>query len=69
MRGLVGGMSHHCRMSAAVANLPRVNGRNRNRALAAAHRVRAVELGTAGYTYDQIAAKLGYASTGTVYHA
>jgi hypothetical protein len=31
--------------------------------------LRAVELGTAGYTYDQIAAKLGYASTGTVYHA
>ena len=54
-------------MTAAVAELPRVNGRHRNRALAAARRVRAVELRTAGHTYHQIATELGYANRGTVY--
>ena len=54
-------------MTAALAELPRVNGRHRNRALAAARRVRAVELRTAGRTYDQIATELGYANRGTVY--
>jgi hypothetical protein len=54
-------------MTAAVAELPRVNGRHRNRALATSRRVRAVELRAAGLTYEQIAAELGYASRGTVY--
>jgi hypothetical protein len=60
-------MSDHCRMTAALADLPMVNGQHRNRALAAARRVRAVELRTAGRTYDQIAAELGFANRGTVY--
>ena len=55
-------------MSAAVAELPKVRGQHRNRALAAARRARAVELRTAGLTYDQIAMELGYANRGTVYH-
>jgi len=55
-------------MTTAAAELPQVNGQHRNRALVAARRVRAVELRTAGLTYDQIAAKLGYANRGTVYH-
>jgi hypothetical protein len=54
-------------MTAALAELPRVNGRHRNRALAAARRVKAVELRTAGRTYGQIATELGYANRGTVY--
>lgn len=54
-------------MTAALAELPRVNGQHRNRALAASRRARAVELRTAGLTYDQIAAELGYANRGTVY--
>ena len=54
-------------MSAAVAELPKVHGQHRNKALAAARRVRAVELRTTGLTYDQIAAELGYANRGTVY--
>ena len=52
----------------AVAELPRVTGQHRNRALAASRRARAVELRTAGLTYDQIAVELGYANRGTVYH-
>jgi hypothetical protein len=51
----------------AVAELPKVTGQHRNRALAAARRARAVELRTAGLTYDQIATDLGYSSRGTVY--
>ena len=54
-------------MTAALAELPRVTGQHRNRALAASRRVRAVELKTAGLTYEQIAVKLGYANRGTVY--
>src|SRR5450759_455971 len=54
-------------MTAALAELPRVNGQHRNRALSAARRARAVELRTAGLTYEQIAVKLGYANRGTVY--
>jgi hypothetical protein len=54
-------------MAIALTELPRVNGQHRNRALAAARRARAVELRTAGLTYDQIAVKLGYANRGTVY--
>jgi len=55
-------------MTAALAEIPLVNGQHRNRALAAARRVRAVELRTAGKTYDHIATELGYANRGTVYH-
>jgi orotate phosphoribosyltransferase-like protein len=55
-------------MSAAVAELPKVHGRHRNKALAAARRVRAVELKTAGLTYAQVAAELGYTSRGTAYN-
>src|SRR5664280_1379508 len=54
-------------MAIALTELPRVNGQHRNRALAAARRARAVELRTAGLTYDQIAIELGYANRGTVY--
>jgi Homeodomain-like domain len=53
-------------MSAVLAELPRVNGRHRNRALAASRRARAIELRAAGLTYQQIAAELGYANRGTV---
>jgi hypothetical protein len=42
-------------------------GQHRNRALAAARRAKAVELRTAGLTYDQIAVELGYANRGTIY--
>ena len=51
----------------SVAALPRVSGRHRNRALAAARRTRAVELRTQGWTYEAIAEELGYASRATVY--
>ncbi|MDC5696450.1 helix-turn-helix domain-containing protein [Intrasporangium calvum] len=53
-------------MSTAAA-LPRVEGRHRNTALAAARRARAIELRTQGWTYQAIADELGYASKGTVY--
>lgn len=55
-------------MTAAVAELPKVSGRHRNLALAAARRVRAVELKTAGLTYEQVADELGYTSRGTAYN-
>ena len=55
-------------MTAAIAELPRVHGRHRNRALDPARRVRAVELKTAGYTYAQVAQELGYTSRGTAYN-
>lgn len=55
-------------MTATLVEVPRVNGQHKNRALAAARRVRAVELKTAGLTYEQIATELGYANRGTVYH-
>jgi hypothetical protein len=45
-----------------------VHGRHRNKALAAARRVRAVELKAAGYTYSQVANELGYTSRGTAYN-
>ena len=54
-------------MIAALVELPKVHGRHRNKALAAARRVRAVELRTQGLTYEQIVVKLGYANRGTVY--
>lgn len=52
----------------SVAALPRVEGRHRNRALAAARRARAIELRAQGWTYEQIADELGYANRGTVCH-
>lgn len=55
-------------MTAAFAELPKVSGRHRNLALAAARRVRAVELKTAGLTYEQVADELGYTSRGTAYN-
>ena len=55
-------------MTSAVAELPRVHGRHRDKALAAARRVRAVELKTSGYTYAQVADELGYTSRGTAYN-
>ena len=55
-------------MTAAVAELPMVDGRHRNRALAAARRVRAVELKSAGFTYEQVANQLGYTSRGTAFN-
>ncbi|MFW5471623.1 helix-turn-helix domain-containing protein [Knoellia sp. CPCC 206435] len=51
----------------SVAALPRVDGRHRNKALAAARRTRAVELRCQGWTYEAIAEELGYASRATVY--
>ena len=51
----------------STAALPRVSGRHRNTQLAAARRTRAVELRTAGWTFDAIAAELGYANRGSVY--
>ena len=54
-------------MTAALAELLKVHGRHRNRALAASRRARAVELKSAGLTYEAIAAELGYATGGTVY--
>ena len=47
--------------------LPRVNGRHRNKALAAARRNRPVELRTQGWTYEDIAAEMGCANRGTVH--
>ena len=50
-----------------AADLPRVTGRHRNRALARARAARSVELAASGHTYEAIAAELGYASRGTVH--
>ena len=52
---------------AIPAALPPVTGQHRNRALAVARQVRAVELATRGMTYQQIADELGYSKRGTVY--
>jgi predicted transcriptional regulator len=54
-------------MTAALAELPRVNGRHRNLGLAAIRRIRAVELLASGCTYQQVADQLGYTSRGTAY--
>jgi len=56
------GKSHDGCMAIAATELPPVHGQHRNHALAAARRARAVELRTAGLTYDQIAVELGYAN-------
>jgi hypothetical protein len=53
---------------AIPAVLPSVSGPHRNRALAAAPRVRAIELRTAGLTYQEIADQLGYRNRGAVYN-
>ena len=50
-----------------VAELPRVTGRHRNKALAQERRTRAVELAVAGHGYQSIADTMGYANRGTVY--
>ena len=52
----------------APAQIPRVTGPHRNRALAAARKARAVELRTAGWTYQEIADELGYKNRGAVYN-
>src|SRR5690349_21525515 len=52
----------------SMAALPRVDGRHRNRALAAARRARAIKLRAQGWTYEKIADELGYANRGTVCH-
>ena len=51
----------------AVEELPLVSGRHRDKALASARKLKAIQLKTAGLTYQQIADQLGYASRGTVY--
>jgi orotate phosphoribosyltransferase-like protein len=55
-------------MTAALAELPRVNGRHRNLGLAAIRRVKAVQLLASGCTYQQVADELGYTSRGTAYN-
>ena len=50
------------------AELPQVQGRHRNRVLADRRRTRAVELVTAGHSYQQVADLLGYANRGSVHH-
>jgi hypothetical protein len=50
-----------------VAELPRVTGRHRNKALAQERRTKAVELAVAGHSYQAIADQMGYANRGTVY--
>ena len=50
------------------AALPPVAGQHRNRALAAARQARAVELRTAGWTYQGIADELGYSNRGAVHN-
>ena len=52
----------------STAVLPLVNGRHRNRALAAARRAPAIQLAPEGRTYQDIADELGYANRGTVHH-
>jgi hypothetical protein len=65
---LLSAEGHNCHMTASAVELPRVNGRHRNLALAAARKVKAVELRTAGYTYTQVADEMGYTSRGTAYN-
>ena len=50
-----------------VAELPRVTGRHRNKALAQERRTKAVELAISGHGYKAIADLMGYANRGTVY--
>ncbi len=53
---------------AIPATLPRIRGQHRNRAPAAARAARAVDLRTAGWTYQRIADQLGYANRGAVHN-
>jgi transposase-like protein len=53
-------------MTATQTPVPLV-GRHRNTALATWRRTRAVELATAGHSYQSIAQSLGYANRGTVH--
>lgn len=60
-------------MTAAIAepdfgDLPRVTGMHRDRVLASRRRVWAVQLVSAGLSYQQVADALGYANKGTVFH-
>ena len=50
-----------------LAELPRVTGRHRNKALAQERRTKAVELAVAGHGYQAVADIMGYANRGTVY--
>lgn len=57
-------------MSAHLAyhgDMPRVNGRHRNGALAQARRLRAARLIVSGCTYQEVADRLGYQNRGTVH--
>lgn len=55
-------------MTAELLEIPPVQGRHRNKVLAARRRTRAIELITAGHTYQQVADDLGYANKGSVHH-
>src|SRR5450631_584602 len=68
MRNIGRGIGDDSSMTAALAELPKVNGRHRNLALAAARRVKAVQLKAAGYTSAQVADELGYTSRGTAFN-
>lgn len=48
-------------------DLPPVDGRHRNRVLAARRRALAVQLVTEGWTYQRVADHMGYSNRGTVY--
>ena len=50
-----------------TAEIPRVTGRHRNKALAQERRTRAVELAVGGHSYQDVADIMGYANRGTVY--
>lgn len=47
--------------------IPRVQGRHRNKALAKARQARAIQLVVSGRSYQQVADEMGYANRGTVY--
>ncbi|MCE0488146.1 hypothetical protein [Ornithinimicrobium sediminis] len=51
-----------------VVDLPRVEGRHRNRALAHARANRALAMRAQGMTYQEIADELGYSNRGAVHH-
>lgn len=52
-------------MTAEMLEIPQVQGRHRNKVLAARRRTRAIELITAGHAYQQVADELGYANKGS----
>jgi hypothetical protein len=53
--------------SLRLGHLPKVNGRHKNRPLAAMRRHRAMQLIAEGKTYREVAAELGYSNPGTVH--